>query len=244
MRFHTARTMLKAAIAGAAMVAAMPAHAGHPSFNCAKATLPAEKAICADPMLSAIDVLIAKAYRGFTPEFETSKRAIAQGLNADRNACGADTACIAAAMNNALETYGTSPDWVEAYAESMIGAKAREFAKRAQTARDEPLPGRIGQCTTTHISTLTVRLGDDPLEGGGPDDGSAASYENGGTAVSYDRNRGLAASAVGDPVALCLMTIPRDCPRGDARGRVYYGLNLKNKASWALPDAQHMCGGA
>jgi hypothetical protein len=40
------------------------------------------------------------------------------------------------------------------------------------------------------------------------------------------------------------MAIPRDCPAGDERGRVYYGVDLSLLGSWVLPDSQHMCGGA
>ncbi|WP_281040171.1 hypothetical protein [Mesorhizobium sp. M8A.F.Ca.ET.057.01.1.1] len=33
-------------------------------------------------------------------------------------------------------------------------------------------------------------------------------------------------------------------PKDDDRGRVYYSVDLVSKGSWALPDSQHMCGGA
>ena len=72
----------------------------------------------------------------------------------------------------------------------------------------------------------------------------AATFTNGGGAVSYDREPGLAASKVGEPVMMCLIAIPRDCPKGDDRGRVYYSIDLVAKGSWALPDSEHLCGGA
>src|SRR6476620_1885626 len=91
---------------GAALVAASiaapmpskPATAGQtgPSFDCAKATLPDEKAICADPQLAAMDRLVAAGYKNFEPAFGGDKKTIARGLVADRNHCGSDTACIAA----------------------------------------------------------------------------------------------------------------------------------------------------
>ncbi|TIP52155.1 MAG: hypothetical protein E5X68_38705, partial [Mesorhizobium sp.] len=62
--------------------------------------------------------------------------------------------------------------------------------------------------------------------------------------VSYDREPGLASSKVGDPVVMCLIAIPRDCPKDDLRGRVYYAVDLAAKGAWALPDSQHLCGGA
>ncbi|TIU48127.1 MAG: hypothetical protein E5W19_19300 [Mesorhizobium sp.] len=221
-----------------------PARADGPSFDCAKAAVPAEKAICADPRLSAIDLLVSKAFKGFEPAFGGDKRRIARGLIADRNACESDTACIVSALNNALQTYGNAPSWIQDYNIALIGKKALEAAGRNPGHVDQPLPSAIGQCASTHIKTLSARLGDDPLETASPEAGSATTFTNGGGAVSYDREAGLAASKVGEPVVICLISIPRDCPKDDDRGRVYYSVDLVSKGSWALPDSQHMCGGA
>ncbi|QND64755.1 hypothetical protein HB777_13255 [Mesorhizobium loti] len=236
--------VLATIVAGGILGAAPPARADGPSFDCRKARLSAEKAICADPQLSAIDLLVSKAFKDFEPAFGGDKRMIARGLIADRNACVADTACIVSALNNALQTYGSAPSWVQDYNIALIGKKALEAAARNPAGTDQPLPSAIGQCASTHIETLTTRLGDDPLETAGPEAGSAATFTNGGTAVSYDREPGLAASKVGEAVEMCLISIPRDCPRDDERGRVYYSLDLVAKGTWALPDSQHLCGGA
>lgn len=226
------------------ILAAPSAWADGPSFDCGKASLPAEKAICADPQLSAIDLLVTKAYKGFEPAFGGDKRKIARGLIADRNACKSDTACIVSALNNALQTYGNAPSWVQDYNIALIGKKALDAAARNPGNKDQPLPSAVGQCATTHIKTLTTRLGDDPLETAPPEGGSAATFTNGGGSVSYDREPGLAASKVGVPVEMCLIVIPRDCPKDDDRGRVYYSLDLVAKGSWTLPDSEHLCGGA
>ncbi len=232
-------------VAASMVIASSPALADGPSFDCKKAQLPTEKAICADPQMSAIDALITKAYSGFEPAFGGDKRKIARGLVADRNACKSDAACIVSAQNNALQTYGFAPHWVEAYNEGLIGKKALNTGAREPKNADQSLPASVGQCSVTHIKTLTTRLGDDPLATAPPEGGSAATFVNGGSAVSYDRDAGLAASMVGDPVVLCLMSIPRDCPEGDLRGRVYYGVDLRfENAWWVLPDAEHLCGGA
>ncbi|RAZ74518.1 hypothetical protein DPM35_21425 [Mesorhizobium atlanticum] len=220
------------------------ARADGPSFDCRKARLPTEKAICADPQMSAIDALTTKAYRDFEPAFAGDKRKIARELVADRNACKTDAACIVSAQNNALQTYGSAPSWVQDYNIALIGKKALDFAAKTPKPTDLPLPASIGNCGFTHIKTLTTRLGDDPLETASPDAGSAATFTNGGTAVSYDREPGLASSKVGDPVVMCLIAIPRDCPKDDVRGKVYYAVDLANKGTWALPDSQHLCGGA
>ena len=51
-------------------------------------------------------------------------------------------------------------------------------------------------------------------------------------------------SKKGDPVRMCLVSIPHPCPKGDDRGRVYKTTNLRTHKSWSLPDSEHMCGGA
>ena len=221
------------------------AWANGPSFDCRKASTPTETAICADPKLSAIDLLVAKAFKTFQPSFGGDKHAIARALITDRDACGEDDACIVSAQNNALETYGDAPTWVQDYNLALIGKKALEAAAHTPRDADQPLPAALGQCAPTRIATLTARIGDDPsLATAPPEAGSAATFTNGGTGVSYEREAGLVSSKVGDPVMLCLISIPRDCPAGDYRGRVYYGVNLASKGTWFLPDSQHMCGGA
>jgi hypothetical protein len=49
---------------------------------------------------------------------------------------------------------------------------------------------------------------------------------------------------VGDPIKLCLFSIPLHCPKGDERGREYAALDLRNHRWWNLGDSEHMCGGA
>jgi hypothetical protein len=54
----------------------------------------------------------------------------------------------------------------------------------------------------------------------------------------------LVHSKVGDKVRFCLISIPKDCPPGDDRGRVYETTNLRTNGVWKMPDDPHMCGGA
>ena len=101
-----------------------------------------------------------------------------------------------------------------------------------------PIPKKAGQCVRTEISELGSRLE------GSPDSGSAIAYANGITGVSYDIITAIRRSHVGDPVTLCLVSIPRNCPPGDDRGKVYSALNGRTQERWSLPDSQHSCGGA
>jgi hypothetical protein len=47
-----------------------------------------------------------------------------------------------------------------------------------------------------------------------PQSGSAIIFTNGGYQVSYDELPVLQGSHKGDPVVMCLIEIPRDCPPG------------------------------
>ena len=77
-----------------------------------------------------------------------------------------------------------------------------------------------------------------------PGSGSAVRFANGAYQVSYDELEAVQHSRGGDKVFLCLIRIPRDCPPGDNRGRIYTTTNLRTLDSWTLPDSEHSCGGA
>lgn len=116
-------------------------------------------------------------------------------------------------------------------------------------------------CVMTRIKSIHGRL-----EGSSPrETGAAIEYENGAGGVQYqlsdsDPDKGrpgyseywqqktyednILASHVGDPVKLCLVSIPMHCPKGDDRGREYTALNLRNGKWWNQGDSEHMCGGA
>lgn len=99
-------------------------------------------------------------------------------------------------------------------------------------------PTRVGQCSMTRIKWVGTRLDN------APGSGSAIQFKNGGYQVSYDQVAAVDRSRPGDPVRMCLVYQPKDCPPGDDRGRVYKTTNLRTRRSWSLPDAEHMCGGA
>jgi hypothetical protein len=102
----------------------------------------------------------------------------------------------------------------------------------------DSLPTAVGQCTQTTIAKVETRLE------GMPGSGSAVSFANGGYQVSYDTVPAITQSRAGDPVTMCLVSIPQGCPPGDNRGRQYKTTDLRTKESWTLPDSEHSCGGA
>jgi hypothetical protein len=106
------------------------------------------------------------------------------------------------------------------------------------------LPKKVGGCAATTIKSVGTRLVDgvtnQPMRGSG----SAVRFVNGGGQVSYDTVPAIEQSRAGDPVRICLVSIPRNCPKGDNRGRIYKTTNLRTHNTWRLSDSEHACGGA
>ena len=100
------------------------------------------------------------------------------------------------------------------------------------------VPVHVGDCVQTSVQQVGTRLE------GTPGSGSAIGYANGLSQVSYDQVPGIDSSRPGDPVKLCLVSLPSDCPPGDDRGKVYGGTNLRTGQTWQEADSEHSCGGA
>ena len=209
------------------------AWAAPPSFDCGKAQSADEIAICADPDLSHLDRLAALA---FDQARRVSGRAAARdtaraGISA-RGECGSDKPCILAAqveLIRRLQGLGASvslPDWAVAAADAAGGSSA--------AGASDGLPIEVGQCVNTRIAEITSRFQADI--NAATDDGSAVNFENGGHQVSYDKEPGLLHAQVGDPVLMCLVELPQDCPPGDDRGKIYTTTNLRTQESWTLPE--------
>ena len=103
----TEKALLTAALGLGALLAVAPAHAhqhGHPraSFACAAASLPAERAICADRHLRLTDADTADLYQAAIQQAGKVSDAAAvayirqtqREFLQQRNACGADPGCI------------------------------------------------------------------------------------------------------------------------------------------------------
>jgi hypothetical protein len=103
---------------------------------------------------------------------------------------------------------------------------------------DAAMPKRVGDCDTTTIKSVGTRLA------GVPSSGSAVEFANGGAQVSYDTVAAVARSRPGDVVKICLVSVPKNCPAGDTRGRDYQVTNRRTHGSWTLPNSSHSCGGA
>lgn len=232
-----------ALVAGLLLGSAAGAVDAGPGFDCKKASAPDEKIICGDPLLSRVDRMINAGYATFEPAYDQSKQQIAAALLADRRSCGADRPCVATAMYSMLSTYGAVPPWIYDYAQALLGFKAAELNAKAPKGANQPMPEKIGQCAVTTIEELATRFGE-PLDTAEAGAGTSVTLANGGYQVDYSTNDAIYASEVGQRVVICLMQIPRDCPTGDDRGRLYLTYNTVTQRNWALSDSQHMCGGA
>lgn len=102
----------------------------------------------------------------------------------------------------------------------------------------DAVPQRVGQCVDTAVKQVGFRLDGDP------DSGDQLLYSNGEGQVSYKRIPGAGLSRPGDRVRMCLTSVPKKCPKGDPRGRVYKVTNLRTGKSWSAPNSSHSCGGA
>jgi hypothetical protein len=225
-----------------------------PSFNCRKARTLDERAICHDSRLAeldqaaSIDYSLATHYQGDGADVfrDEAQKAAKETLEA-RHACGADQLCILDQQVLLIESLledGSGPPissstvgvplWVGSY-------RLKLFAARSQPP-SKGLPLRVGECTVTKIASVGASAEHDPESQYGYAD---IAYENQGRQVSgYTYNEAVAKSRVGDEVLLCLVSIPKNCPPGDDRGKVYSGTNFRTGAYWLLPDSKHTCGGA
>ena len=113
------------------------------------------------------------------------------------------------------------------------------FALADVTAND-PLPTKLLTCGGNIIKGIGPRLeGDTEMR-----TGFHVWLKNGGVTVDYETPAAVRSSKVGDHVLVCLVYIPKECPPGDSRGRVYTVTNLRTLLSWTAGDSQHSCGGA
>jgi uncharacterized protein YecT (DUF1311 family) len=123
-----ARAATTAGYAALLLALTLPAGAAEkPSFDCAKAGTATEKAICANGRLARLDRAIAKAWRALKDDFGELKDEQTAFL-AQRDACGADVACLSREMESwraalALEPLKSNRDvrerWVGRYKDEV-----------------------------------------------------------------------------------------------------------------------------
>lgn len=127
---------------------------------------------------------------------------------------------------------------------ALIGACVPSASVLAQDLPAQGLPVKEATCVVTRVKSVEHRLQSGADGSFVPGSGSAVVFENGGYQVSYVELPTVQRSRAGDAVTLCLIRLPRGCPAGDARGRIYTTTNLRTMESWTMPDSSHSCGGA
>lgn len=194
------------------------------SFDCSQARTAVEALICGDLALAMADGSLGETYWWLQRRMGGAERArLRQSQRAwlrRRNAC-ATRQCILAAYDTREAALRRELD-------------ARERSLRAAVSR-------IGQCQATRIEDIGPRL--QRVEGE-PPSGTSVIFANAVRQVDYGPVPAIWASRVGDRARVCLISLPRGCPPGDDRGRVYEATNLRTGARWRLPDSSHGCGGA
>jgi uncharacterized protein len=205
------------------------------SFDCGKASTTVEKLICGNAKLSSLDSTMASTYKnlinhsGKADEIKAEQR---QWLT-ERNAC-TDNAC--------LQTK---------YEQRLIQLAEIPVEQSAKTPKN--FPKKVGECVDSLIEDKTTRFeGAIAGEAGGE---VSISFQNGiilyitkvDALPSENADKYMYSTkdfAKGDRVKLCLTELPKDCPPGDDRGKIYSVQNYKNKKTFSGVDAWHMCGGA
>lgn len=209
-----------------------------PSFDCAKAKAPDEKAICGDEELAALDRTIADGYALLTERLgrKTANKVHVPFLRA-RKACKSNADCIGGVMRREVPTF------------QALGFVAPDEQGPFNTPGYEGLKKllRLGECSVGTIVQRGARLCSDDGNGNcveDPDSGDSVTMSDGIYGVSYEKEKGLRKAKLGDPVLSCLAAIPEGCPPGDDRGYSWASKDLRTGGTWELPDSQHMCGGA
>lgn len=102
----------------------------------------------------------------------------------------------------------------------------------------------VGQCFSTHVRQVTFRLFDEAARQPVPGSGSKILFTDGHENVAYDQVPMIDASRPGDPVRLCVRSLPTGCPAGDTRDITYSVMNIRTGQRWMGADSTHACGGA
>jgi uncharacterized protein YecT (DUF1311 family) len=218
----------------------LPFTAHSASFDCDKASTLVEKAICGDKELSDLDDTLQSVYKralSQVEDAETLKSDQRNWLKNTRNKCKTP-GCLKTAYMEHIEVLND------------VAASAPSAPKKAAS----DLPKKVGKCVDAVLMDKTTRFeGAIPGEAGGELNmlfsNDLGVYVTSAPYLASESNvdKYLYNSrdfAKGDKVKICLVALPKDCPPGDDRGKIYAITNYKNKKSFTGVDAWHSCGGA
>jgi len=130
---------------------------------------------------------------------------------------------------------------------SWVRKRQVELQRMEDTMGSNPDRVRAGQCFLSKVSDVGTRLGTPDAKGRlvpVPGSGTEADFADGTHMVDYDTDPSVGRWRRGDPVRLCVVELPTNCPKGDLRGITWRAINLRTRYSWTARDTEHMCGGA
>lgn len=135
---------------------------------------------------------------------------------------------------------------------AVIGLGAGLDGLVAPAARAEPAPTSVGRCSQTTVTSKRFRMAPSPGDPGYRPSSSPLGKEvlislaNGIGVYAGDGDAFILSNtfAAGHRVRLCLDSVPKNCPPGDDRGKVYRLTDLQTQRTLKGIDSWHLCGGA
>lgn len=118
--------------------------------------------------------------------------------------------------------------------------------------RAETPPRTIGGCSLTTVISKRFRMAPSPGDPGyNPSDSPLGkevliSLKNGLGLYAGDGDTFILSTdfAPGHRVTLCLLSLPKNCPPGDNRGKIYSLTDRQTRRTMKGIDSWHLCGGA
>ncbi len=238
------KSLIAFAAASWMIAASLPASAENgPSFSCAKAKTPDEITICANPTLSALDLIINDGYQRMIKTLgRNTTNSIHPRFLRLRHDCKTDADCIANVGALEIPIFQLADPSFQPPQRAEVAKELDYDVMKKQL--------KISECTLSKVTLLGPRLCSADANGNCPDNlpfddsGDTIIAANGITAVEYERVPAIEKSKLGDTVLLCLKSIPTHCPKHDDRGYFWNWKNLRTNGTWSSPDSEHMCGGA
>lgn len=154
-----------------ALAQSLPAGVSQPSFDCGKATIAAERAICSASELGQLDLRVSEAFKKArslaSPALRRELLDEQQRWLEERNQCASDVACLGAAMRQRIEGLAAFIDEYEHPREEQQGPFRVRYVrgKRGNVLAPVILSGPAGVDTTRLARTLRGFLAEGCDEG-------------------------------------------------------------------------------
>jgi uncharacterized protein len=136
-----------------------PVLAAGPSFNCSRASLPDERAICASTELSELEYRMAASYKSFKDENPDQARQLARSFLQQRRKCMDNLACIRDVLSAATQTYQNQVD-VAVEPKSSDAQSIEDFCLKKWDSDPDFSNSKYKQCIVNASEAFFKQLGD------------------------------------------------------------------------------------